>query len=100
DNKMMPVPYVVAGNGGHGITQMKTKSDRKPIQTPLRSKANTGVGGATVDHTLQQYFNGFGHLLITVTPRVLTIDLIGTRTESSHPVDSVTVQLGSDFADN
>jgi hypothetical protein len=97
-NKTMDVPYVVAGNGGHGITPMKTTSDRKPIRTPLRGK--TVSGAIPADHTLQQYFNGFGHLLVTVTPSVLTIDLIGTRTESLTPVDRVSVQLAKDFADN
>jgi 3',5'-cyclic AMP phosphodiesterase CpdA len=98
--KTMEVPYVVAGNGGHGITPMKTKHDRKPIQTPLPSKPTRGENEASGDHILQQYFNGFGHLVITVTPRVLTIDLIGTRTETSTPVDSVTVQLAENFVDN
>jgi hypothetical protein len=96
-NKTMDVPYVVAGNGGHGITPMKPNSDRKPVRTPLRGKA---ISGAAADHTLKQYFNGFGHLLVTVTPNVLTVDLIGTRTDSLTPVDSVTVQLAPDFAEN
>jgi len=98
--KAMEVPYIVAGNGGHGITPMKTKHDRKPIQTPLPGKPTTEGNGTSGDHILQQYFNGFGHLMITVTPRVLTIDLIGTRTETSTPVDSVTVQLAENFVQN
>jgi len=48
-----------------------------------------------VDHSLRQYFNGFGHLIVTVTNRVLTIDLIGTKTQTPLPVDSVTVDLGT-----
>ena len=98
--KAMEVPYIVAGNGGHGITPMKTKHDRKPIQTPLPGKPTREGNGTSGDHILQQYFNGFGHLMITVTPRVLTIDLIGTRTETSTPVDSVTVQLAENFVQN
>jgi hypothetical protein len=85
------VPYVVAGNGGHNITPMKPGSNRKPVQTPI-----AGDSGSN----LRQYFNGFGHLLLTVTSHVLTIDLIGTRTQSELPVDSVTVNLDTDQISN
>jgi len=44
---------------------------------------------------LRQYFNGFGHLIVTVTNRVLTIDLVGTKTRTHQAVDSVTVDLES-----
>jgi hypothetical protein len=47
------------------------------------------------DQSLRQYFNGFGHLIVTVTNRVLTIDLIGTKTQTHLAVDSVTVDLGT-----
>jgi hypothetical protein len=90
--RTMQVPYLVAGNGGHNITPLKTGFDRKPVRTPLRGAADAGVAS---DISLRQYFNGFGHLLITVTQRVLTIDLIGTKTQTEDPVDSVTVDLAS-----
>jgi hypothetical protein len=95
-DKLMPVPYIVAGNGGHGITPLKPTIERTPVETPLRGVA----GGDGSDHSLQQYFNGFGHLLVTATRHILTIDLIGTHTETHQAVDSVTVQLAADFADN
>jgi len=88
----MDVPYVVAGMGGHGpIQPVKPNFERHPVRTPVRGKSPNGAE----DHSLRQYFNGFGHLLITATPRVLTIDLIGTKTNSHEPVDSVTVDLGT-----
>jgi 2',3'-cyclic-nucleotide 2'-phosphodiesterase (5'-nucleotidase family) len=90
DGKSMQVPYVVAGNGGHNIQPLKVRFDRKPVMTPLLGLA---VGGDTSEHSLRQYFNGFGHVIVTVTNRILTLDLIGTKTESSEPVDSVTVDL-------
>jgi Calcineurin-like phosphoesterase len=86
------VPYVVAGCGGHNITPLKPRSDRKPVKTPLRGKL---VAPGQSDNSLRQYFNGYGHLLITASKQVLTIDLIGTKTETSVPVDSVTVDLAS-----
>jgi hypothetical protein len=91
--KKMEVPYVVAGNGGHGpIQPVKPGFDRQPVLTPIRGAS---PGGAAADHSLRQYFNGFGHLYITVTSQVLTIDLIGTNTQTHLPVDSVTVDLAS-----
>jgi hypothetical protein len=90
--KTMKVPYVVAGVGGHGpIQPVKPAFNRQPVQTPLKGKPHGGSG----DHSLQQYFNGFGHLMVTATNRVLTIDLIGTKTNTHLPVDSVTVDLGT-----
>jgi hypothetical protein len=100
NGKTMQIPYMVLGMGGHGITPMKTGFDRKPVRTPLKGKTKSESAGELPDHSLRQYFNGFGHALVTVTSRVLTIDLIGTKTETHEAVDSVTVQLGSDYADN
>jgi hypothetical protein len=90
--KAMEVPYIVAGTGGHGpIQPVKPTFERQPVHTPLRGKSLNGAE----DHSLQQYFNGFGHLIVTVTNRVLTIDLIGTKTQTHQSVDSVTVDLGT-----
>jgi hypothetical protein len=90
DGKTMQVPYVVAGNGGHNITPLKPTFDRQSVKTPLRG---AHVEGDASEHSLRQYFNGFGHVMVTVTGRVLTLDLIGTKTGSDVPVDSVTVDL-------
>jgi hypothetical protein len=88
----MEVPYVVAGIGGHGpIQPVKPSFDRQPVRTPLKGRSPNGVE----DQSLRQYFNGFGHLIVTVTNRVLTIDLIGTKTQTHLAVDSVTVDLGT-----
>lgn len=87
----MEVPYIVAGMGGHGITPLKPTLDHKPVKTPL--KGAPSANGQAADHSLQQYFNGFGHVVVTVDARSLTIDMIGTKTNSAKPVDSVTVDL-------
>jgi hypothetical protein len=79
DAKTMEVPYIVAGNGGHGpIQPVKPSFERTPVKTPVQGVSADGSS----DHSLRQYFNGFGHLMITVTNRVLTINLIGTHTSS------------------
>ncbi len=88
----MEVPYIVVGTRGHGpIQPVKPNFQRQPVRTPVRGVSPNGVE----DHSLQQYFNGFGHLIVTVTDRVLTINLIGTKTQTHLPVDSVTVDLAS-----
>jgi hypothetical protein len=92
NGQSIQVPFVVAGCGGHNITPLKPRSDRTPVRTPLRGRP---IGNAPADVSLQQYFNGFGHLVVTVTPHVLTIDLIGTKTQTEDAVDSVTVDLAS-----
>jgi hypothetical protein len=92
EGRKMQVPYIVGGNGGHNITPLKPTTQRKHVRTPVTGHT---AGGEASDHSLRQYFNGFGHLVVTATDRVLTVDLIGTHTESSQPVDSVTVDLRS-----
>jgi hypothetical protein len=89
---MVQVPYVVAGCGGHNITPLKPRADRRPVRTPLRGRS---VAPGHSDNSLRQYFNGYGHLVVTATKRVLTIDLIGTKTGTGDAVDSVTVDLAS-----
>ena len=86
----LEVPFIVAGNGGHAITALKPNRDGSRVRTPLDgSRASGGLP------SLRQYFDGFGHLLITVTPQALTVDLIGTHTQTDKPVDSVTVNLNT-----
>jgi hypothetical protein len=92
NGKSMQVPYIVAGCGGHNITRLKPRSDRTPVRTPLRGRP---LGTGQMDNSLRQFFNGFGHLMVTVTQRVLTIDLIGTKTQTEDAIDSVTVDLAS-----
>ena len=91
-NATAQIPYVVAGNGGHNITPLKQTTNRKHVVTPVRGHT---ADGKPSDHVLQQYFNGFGHLIVTVTNRILTIDCIGTHTNSSDPIDTVTVDLAT-----
>src|SRR5262249_6279196 len=81
----MQVPYLVVGCGGHGILPVKPGPNRRPVRTPLVGRRH---GHGPSDHSLRQYFNGFGHALVTATNRVLTIDLIGTKTQSAEPVGS------------
>jgi predicted phosphodiesterase len=90
--RKMDIPYVVAGTGGHGpIQPVKPTFERQPVRTPLHGASSTPADS----HSLRQYFNGFGHLLLTVTNHVLTIDLIGTKTQSHQAVDSVTVDFAT-----
>jgi hypothetical protein len=84
------VPFIVAGNGGHAITNLKPKQDGTPVMTPL---VGTPAAAHVGNQSLEQYFDGYGHLLITVTRSELKVDLIGTHTNSAKPVDSITLDL-------
>jgi hypothetical protein len=87
----LEIPFIVAGNGGHDITRLKSNQDGSPVRTPL-----PGAPAAQGSYpSLRQYFDGFGHLIVTVTRYVLTVDLIGTHTGADNPVDSVTLNLGT-----
>jgi hypothetical protein len=88
----MQVPYIVAGCGGHNIQGVNPGPNRQPVVTPLPGAT---VPGDPFAHVLKQYFNGFGHMMVTVTNQVVTLDFIGTKTNSGVPVDSVTVLLSS-----
>jgi hypothetical protein len=88
--EMIDVPFIVAGNGGHDITRLKPNQDGSHAQTPLNGPPSAPGGES---HSLRQYFDGYGHLVVTVTPHVLTVDLIGTHTYTDKPVDSVTLDL-------
>jgi Calcineurin-like phosphoesterase len=86
------VPFIVAGNGGHDITGLKPTLAGGRVQTPLEGTPAGAEGGGP---SLRQYFDGFGHLIVTVTRRILTVDLIGAHTNSAAPVDSVTLDLNT-----
>jgi hypothetical protein len=90
DGEKVEIPFIVAGNGGHAITGLKPLADGTRVQTPLQGTPITPVGDVA---SLRQYFDGFGHLVVTVTRRILTVDLIGTHTGTALPVDSVTLDL-------
>ena len=81
------VPFLVAGGGGHGLTPIKPGPDGLPVQTP--------IVGDTGDYSLQQYFNGFGYLYITVTRQILSIDFYCLPATEETPLDSITLDLRS-----
>ena len=86
------VPYIVAGNGGHGpIGLLKLSRDRTPVRLPLHGAPRPGHPDD--NHALYQYFNGYGYLSIVVTKDTLRIDFMGAYVQSRDPVDSVTVDL-------
>ena len=86
------VPYIVAGNGGHGpIGLLKLSRDRTPVRLPLHGAPRPGHPDDK--HALYQYFNGYGYLSIVVTKDTLKVDFMGAYVQSRDPVDSVTVDL-------
>jgi len=74
--KDMRIPFIVAGGGGRGIT-------------PITAKTGTTSG----DHRLEQYDQGFGYTLLTVTAKTLKIDYVSVDGAKKDNFDSVTVDL-------
>ncbi|HTW66178.1 MAG TPA: metallophosphoesterase [Bryobacteraceae bacterium] len=79
-------PYIVAGCGGHSISQLKPLKGGGAIRTPL--KVNDTL-------TFDKYFAEYGYLRIVVTPALLRIEYhqaaAGVDTKSA--ADTVTVDL-------
>ncbi len=72
----MEIPFVVAGCGGHAAT---------PVQE--------AYGQVIADTTYDKSFQGYGYLLVSVTPERLTIDMWTVPSSTNAPFDSVTVDL-------
>ncbi len=85
DGHEMEIPFIVAGGGGHGASPIQLREDGQLVKTPLR--------GAAGDHTLQQYYNGFGYLLVTSTGQELIVDFYSSPPTGDGPMDSVVVDL-------
>ena len=71
----MQIPYIVAGNGGHGLAKLVRKG-QPPLRTP--QALDSGAGGDPV--TLESYDDqGYGYLRIVVNAQQLRIEY--------HPAD-------------
>ena len=84
-NRTMEIPFIVAGGGGHGASPIQLREDGQLVKTPLR--------GADGDHSLQQYYNGYGYLLVKATAEELNVEFYSSPPTRSGPTDSVTVDL-------
>ena len=81
----MEIPFIVAGGGGHGASPIQLREDGQLVKTPLR--------GAAGDHTLQQYYNGYGYLLVKATGEELTVEFYSSPPTADGSTDSVVVDL-------
>ena len=79
------IPFIVAGGGGHGAEPIQLREDGQMVKTPLR--------GAAGDHSLQQYYNGYGYLLVKATDQELTVEFYASPPTTNGPTDSVVVDL-------
>jgi predicted phosphodiesterase len=81
DGVALEIPYVVAGGGGRGITPVRVQSTGGPI---------AGLSG---DHSLRQFYNGFGYMALTITGKVLTAEFFGVSGQDTIPLDSIALDL-------
>ncbi len=88
----MQIPYVIAGNGGHGLARLS-----KPGQA-LRTPLNLEVPAGSDPVVLESYDDGdYGYLRIVVTAQQLRIEYHPASDGSTMktPDDAVTVDLAS-----
>ncbi len=85
DDRTMEIPFIVAGGGGHGASPIQLRDDGGLVKTPLR--------GAAGDHALQQYYNGYGYLLVKATDEELAVEFYSSPPTADGPTDSVVVDL-------
>jgi uncharacterized protein YukJ/predicted phosphodiesterase len=81
DGVALEIPYFVVGCAGRGIT-------------PIRLPASGGpIAGASGDHSLRQFYNGFGYMTLTINSRVLTAEFFGVSGQDTIPMDNITLDL-------
>jgi hypothetical protein len=86
--KNYDIPYVVCGNGGHGLSAIKSTS-AGPVRTPLQ---------VAPDLIFENYdFQDYGYLRIVVDAKQMRIEFHDATAgdENKSPTDAVTVDLAS-----
>ncbi len=84
----MEIPYVISGNGGHGLTPL-TRKGAQSLRTPM---AIAGAAGVTLDSYDDK---GYGYLRVIANASQLRIEYhpAGDGAGAKTPDDSVTVDL-------
>jgi 3',5'-cyclic AMP phosphodiesterase CpdA len=87
-NAGIQTPYIVAGCGGHNISQLKPSKGGGMVRTPLK---------LSPELTMDKYIADYGYLRIIVTPQLLRIEYhqASAGLDSKSPADSVTVDLAT-----
>lgn len=82
----LQIPYVVCGNGGHGLSALK-RGPKGPLRFPVKVVPGLVMNNG-VDHS-------YGYLRVTATATRLTIDFHAAQVAPSvkAPSDTVTVDL-------
>lgn len=89
----MQIPYVVSGNGGHGLARL-TRRDAPPLRTPMQLKVDRHADRVTLENYDDQ---DYGYLRIVVTATQLRIEYHpASDGPAAHtPDDFVTVDLAT-----
>jgi hypothetical protein len=87
------IPYVISGNGGHGLTKL-TRKGASPLRTPQAMPVPSGGDQVTLENYDDQ---DFGYLRVVVTAKQLRIEYqpASDGTEAKTPDDFVTVDLAT-----
>jgi hypothetical protein len=87
------IPYIVCGNGGHGLTKL-TRRGAPPMRTP-RPLDVAGHGDKVI---LENYDDqDYGYLRLRITPSQLRIEYhpASDGTDAKTPDDAVTIDLAT-----
>jgi hypothetical protein len=86
----MEIPYVISGNGGHGLTPLARAGD-PTVRAPVALSSAAGVALENYDD------QGYGYLRVMANAQQLRIEYhpAGDGTTSKTPDDSVTIDLKS-----
>jgi hypothetical protein len=89
------IPYIIAGNGGHGLARLAVNADGSALRTPLVVQP---AGPHTDQVTLESYDDAdYGYLRLIVTATTLRIEYhpAGDGAGQKTPDDDVTINLAT-----
>jgi hypothetical protein len=87
--KNFDIPYIVCGNGGHGLSPLKSAPGGGPLRTPMQ------IGTSLI---LENYdYQNYGYLRIVVNAKQMRVEFhdVADPHGNKSPTDAVTVDLAT-----
>jgi len=82
----LQIPFIVAGNGGHGLQAVPGKASTGPLRPPHK---------ITPDLTFESAASVYGYLRIVVSPAVLRLEFHDITDNDKTPSDHVNIDIAS-----
>ncbi len=95
-SRTIEVPFVVCGNGGHGVNPIVKSPQAHPVKGADVSYIDTNPAVASQGLTIDNFDDqNYGYLLVTVDGAYLNIAYNNTAAAGPIPADQVTIDLVS-----